>query len=214
MTWPHVVTKSHDPRIPFWRSWFRDYDSSSRYFTATLDSYETGHWFVTVVVMISLVTSSQDPLTCPARTKEVEEITTIVMLVGCWPDLGPETWGKGWLLPNATNLVCKGHSPISPPTMRDWDEEITLRERESRRGKTAITSQEDQDGESWVFVVQAIYLTMTNTIIESEITDITCNILGVACDTLWVRVESEIRAVPHVACYELANTGSWVIQVQ
>ena len=35
-----------------------------------------------------------------------------------------------------------------------------------------ITSQEDQDGESRVFIVQAIYLTMTNTSTESEITDI------------------------------------------
>ena len=34
-----------------------------------------------------------------------------------------------------------------------------------------ITSQEDRDGESRVFVVQVIYLTMTNTSIESEITD-------------------------------------------
>ena len=43
---------------------------------------------------------------------------------------------------------------------------------EKRRRKTAITSQEDQDGESQVFAVQAIYLAMTNTTIESEITDI------------------------------------------
>ena len=35
-----------------------------------------------------------------------------------------------------------------------------------------ITSQEDRDRESQVFMVHAIYLRMTNTSIESEITDI------------------------------------------
>ena len=40
------------------------------------------------------------------------------------------------------------------------------------RKETAITSQEDRDGESRVSVVHAIYLVMTNTGIESEITDI------------------------------------------
>ena len=58
--------------------------------------------------------------------------------------------------------------------MRTWDEEILHEgsERERKREETAITSQEDQDGESQVFVVQAIYLAMTKTSIESEITDI------------------------------------------
>ena len=51
MTWSHVVTKSRDPRIPFWRSWFRDSNSSSRYFAATLGSHEIGHWFVTPTLM-------------------------------------------------------------------------------------------------------------------------------------------------------------------
>ena len=53
---------------------------------------------------------------------------------------------------------------------RNWDEEIALKER--RGEETVITSQEDRDGESQVFAVQAIYLSMTNTSIESEITDI------------------------------------------
>ena len=35
-----------------------------------------------------------------------------------------------------------------------------------------ITSQEDRDRESWVFIVQAIYLAMIKTNIESEMTDI------------------------------------------
>ena len=40
-----------------------------------------------------------------------------------------------------------------------------------RAEETAMTTQEDQDGESWVFVVQVIYLTMGTTSIKSEITD-------------------------------------------
>ena len=51
--------------------------------------------------------------------------------------------------------------------MRDWDEEISQRRR--GRGKTAITRQEDRDGESRVFIVQVIYLTTTS--IESGIMD-------------------------------------------
>ena len=43
---------------------------------------------------------------------------------------------------------------------------------EESEKETAITSQEDQDGESRVFAVQAIYPTMTKASIKSEITDI------------------------------------------
>ena len=69
--------------------------------------------------------------------------------------------------------------------------------------RTVITSQEDQDGESRVFAVQAIYLVMTNTSIKSGITDIS----HVTYDESHVihyesENESEIRQTPHVALYE------------
>ena len=79
-------------------------------------------------------------------------------------------WGKSQVLPNVTDLVYKGHGPISPPRQKTGTKGIT----QGKRGEeeTAITSQEDRDGEPQVFVVQAIYLAMTKTNIQSEITDI------------------------------------------
>ena len=70
-----------------------------------------------------------------------------------------------------TNLVHEGHCPIGPWIKSLGQKEITRVRKRERDRVTAITSQEDQDGESQVFTVQAIYLTMTNTIVESEITD-------------------------------------------
>ena len=91
---------------------------------------------------------------------------------------------------------------------RTWDE-VGSHEREKREKETAITSQEDQDGESRVFAVQAIYLAMTNTSIESEITDIshvTYNESHVIHYESGSRVRD--RVMPHVAYYESADTRS------